>query len=146
MNKKYDLFKVRYEYAEDTGLTRKSGKSRSFCKRMMSARKIYRKKDILLMGARTDINSDWAQKGRSNYSIWKHKGGGNCQHFWRRKIYKFTLGVSKSGNLEDGEVISTAKARQSGFYPEANDKRVAQAPKRRADKGFKNPELIEKYS
>ena len=146
MNKKYDLFKVRYEYAEDTGLTRKSGKSRTFCTRMMRAKKIYRKKDILLMGARTDINSDWAQKGRSNYSIWRHKGGGNCQHFWRRKIYKFTIGVSKSGNLEDGEVISTAKARKSGFYPEANDKQVAQAPKRRSNKGFVNPELIEKYS
>ena len=146
MNKKYDLFKVRYEYAEDTGLTRKSGKSRTFCKRMMSDRKIYRKKDILLMGAKTDINSDWAPKGKSNYSIWRHKGGGNCQHFWRRKIYKFTIGVSKSGNLEDGEVISTAKARKSGFYPEANDKQVAQAPKRRSNKGFLNPELIEKYS
>jgi hypothetical protein len=145
-NKQHQLFKVRYEYAEDTGLTRKSGKSRTFCKRMMSARKIYRKKDILLMGASTDINSDWAPKGRSNYSIWKHKGGGNCQHFWRRKIYRFTLGVSKSGNLEDGEVISTAKARKSGFYPEANDKRVAEAPKRRSNKGFVNPELIEKYS
>ena len=146
MNKKYDLFKVRYEYAEDTGLTRKSGKSRSFCTRMMSANKIYRKKDILLMGAKTTINSDWAPKGKSNYSIWKHKGGGNCQHFWKRKIYKFTLGVSKSGNLEDGDVISTAKARKSGFYPKANDKRVAEAPKRRSNKGFVNPELIEKYS
>jgi len=146
MNKKYDLFKVRYEYAEDTGLTRKSGKSRTFCKRMMSDRKIYRKKDILLMGTKTDINSDWAPKGKSNYSIWKHKGGGNCQHFWKRKIYKFTLGVSKSGNLEDGEVISTAKARKAGFYPQANDKRVAEAPKRRSNKGFVNPELIEKYS
>ena len=146
IDKNYNLYKVRYVYSEDTGLTRKSGKSRSFCKRMMRARKIYRKKDILLMGARTDINSDWAQKGRSNYSIWRHKGGGNCQHFWRRKIYKFTIGVSKSGNLEDGEVISTAKARKSGFYPEANDKQVAEAPKRRADKGFVNPELIEKYS
>jgi len=145
-NKQHQLFKVRYEYAEDTGLTRKSGKSRTFCTRMMSARKIYRKKDILLMGASTDINSDWAPKGKSNYSIWRHKGGGNCQHFWRRKIYKFTLGVSRSGNLEDGEVISTAKARKSGFYPEANDKQVAEAPKRRSNKGFVNPELIEKYS
>jgi len=146
IDKNYNLYKVRYVYSEDTGLTRKSGKSRTFCKRMMSARKIYRKKDILLMGASTTINSDWAPKGKSNYSIWKHKGGGLCQHFWRRKIYKFTLGVSKSGNLEDGDVISTAKARKSGFYPKANDKRVAEAPKRRANKGFVNPELIEKYS
>jgi hypothetical protein len=146
LDKEYNLYKVRYVYSEDTGLTRKSGKSRSFCKRMVAANKIYRKKDILLMGAKTTINSDWAPKGKSNYSIWRHKGGGNCQHFWKRKIYKFTLGVSRSGNLEDGEVISTAKARKSGFYPEANDKQVAEAPKRRSNKGFVNPELIEKYS
>ena len=146
IDKNYNLYKVRYVYSEDTGLTRKSGKSRTFCKRMVSSNKVYRKKDILLMGASTTINSDWAPKGKSNYSIWKHKGGGNCQHFWKRKIYKFTLGVSKSGNLEDGDVISTAKARKSGFYPQANDKRVAEAPKRRANKGFVNPELIEKYS
>ena len=111
----------------------------------MSANKVYRKKDILLMGTKTNINPEWARKGKSNYSIWRHKGGGNCQHFWKRKIYKFTLGVSKSGNLEDGEVISTAKARKSGFYPEANDKQVAEAPKRRSNKGFVTPELIEKY-
>jgi len=146
LDKNYNLYKVRYEYAEDTGLTRKSGKSRTFCKRMVASNKVYRKKDILLMGASTTINSDWAPKGKSNYSIWKHKGGGNCQHFWKRKIYKFTLGVSKSGNLEDGDVISTAKARKSGFYPQANDKRVAEAPKRRSNKGFVNPALIEKYS
>ena len=146
IDKNYNLYKVRYVYSEDTGLTRKSGKSRTFCKRMVASNKVYRKKDILLMGASTTINSDWAPKGKSNYSIWKHKGGGNCQHFWKRKIYKFTLGVSKSGNLEDGDVISTAKARKSGFYPKANDKRVAEAPKRRANKGFVNPALIEKYS
>ncbi len=146
IDKNYNLYKVRYVYSEDTGLTRKSGKSRTFCKRMVSSNKVYRKKDILLMGASTTINSDWAPKGKSNYSIWKHKGGGNCQHFWKRKIYKFTLGVSKSGNLEDGDVISTAKARKSGFYPQANDKKVAEAPKRRANKGFVNPALIEKYS
>jgi hypothetical protein len=146
IDKNYNLYKVRYEYAEDTGVTRKSGKSRTFCKRMVAAGKIYRKKDILLMGTKTTINSDWAPKGKSNYSIWKHKGGGNCHHFWRRKIYKFTLGVSKSGNLEDGEVISTAKARKAGFYPKPNDIQVSTAPKRRSDKGFKNPELIEKYS
>ena len=146
IDKNYNLYKVRYVYSEDTGLTRKSGKSRTFCKRMVASNKVYRKKDILLMGASTTINSDWAPKGKSNYSIWKHKGGGNCQHFWKRKIYKFTLGVSKSGNLEDGDVISTAKARKSGFYPQANDKKVAEAPKRRANKGFVNPALIEKYS
>ena len=146
IDKNYNLYKVRYEYAEDVGLVRKSGKSRTFCKRMMAARKIYRKKDIVLMGGKTNINSDWAPKGKSNYSIWIHKGGGNCHHWFKRKIYKFTLGVSRSGNLEDGEVISTAKARKSGFYPQANDKQVAEAPKRRSNKGFVNPELIEKYS
>ena len=47
IDKNYNLYKVRYVYSEDTGLTRKSGKSRTFCKRMVASNKVYRKKDIL---------------------------------------------------------------------------------------------------
>ena len=49
IDKEYNLYKVRYEYIEDEFLTRKSGKSRQFCKKMVSAKKIYRKEDILRM-------------------------------------------------------------------------------------------------
>ena len=35
-----------------------------------------------------------------------------------------------------GELISTAKARSQGFYPEANDKKVAEAPRRMKNRGY----------
>jgi len=135
IDKEYNLYKVRYEYAEDTGLTRESGKSRSFCTKMLSANKMYRKEDLIRL-ENIPVNRGWGKGGSDTYSIWLYGGGGNCHHFFRRKIWKFTLGVSRSGNLEDGDVISTAKARKSGFYPKANDKKVAQAPKRMPNKGF----------
>lgn len=135
IDKEYNLYKVRYEYAEDAGLTRESGKSRTFCTKMLSASKMYRKEDLVRL-ENIPVNKGWGAGGTDTYSVWKFKGGGSCHHFFRRKVFKFTLGVSRSGNLEDGDVISTAKARKSGFYPEANDKKVAQAPKRMPNKGF----------
>ena len=135
IDKEYNLYKVRYEYAEDAGLTRESGKSREFCTKMLSANKMYRKEDLIRL-ENIPVNRGWGKGGTDTYSIWKFKGGGSCHHYFRRKIWKFTLGVSRSGNLEDGDVISTAKARKSGFYPKANDKKVAQAPKRMPNKGF----------
>jgi hypothetical protein len=135
IDKNYNLYKVRYEYAEDTGLTRESGKSREFCTKMLAANKMYRKEDLIRL-ENIPVNRGWGKGGADTYSIWKFKGGGSCHHYFRRKIWKFTLGVSRSGNLEDGDVISTAKARKSGFYPKANDKKVAQAPKRMPNKGF----------
>jgi len=135
IDKNYNLYKVRYEYAEDTGLTRESGKSREFCTKMLSAKKMYRKEDLIRL-ENIPVNRGWGKGGADTYSIWKFKGGGSCHHYFRRKIWKFTLGVSRSGNLEDGDVISTAKARKSGFYPEANDIKVSTAPKRMPNKGF----------
>ena len=135
IDKNYNLYKVRYEYAEDTGLTRESGKSREFCTKMLAANKMYRKEDLIRL-ENIPVNRGWGKGGTDTYSIWKFKGGGSCHHYFRRKIWKFTLGVSKSGNLEDGDVISTAKARKSGFYPEANDIKVSTAPKRMPNKGF----------
>ena len=135
IDKNYNLYKVRYEYAEDTGLTRESGKSREFCTKMLSANKMYRKEDLIRL-ENLPVNRGWGKGGTDTYSIWKFKGGGSCHHYFRRKVFKFTLGVSKSGNLEDGDVISTAKARKSGFYPKANDKKVSTAPKRMPNKGF----------
>jgi len=135
IDKEYNLYKVRYEYAEDAGLTRESGKSREFCTKMLSANKMYRKEDLIRL-ENIPVNRGWGKGGTDTYSIWKFKGGGSCHHYFRRKVFKFTLGVSRSGNLEDGDVISTAKARKSGFYPKANDKKVAQAPKRMPNKGF----------
>jgi len=131
-----NLYRVRYYYNEDKGLKRKEeGNSREFCKKMLSANKVYRKEDILRMG-KMPVNKGWGAGGADTYSIWLYKGGGNCHHRWYRRIY-----VTKMGErpLNTDKVVSVAKARSAGFKPEPqkkSERSVAIAPKRRADKGF----------
>ena len=141
IDKSYNLYKVRYEYAEQYS----SNNTRSFCNQMMSASragKVYRKKDIVAMGTSTPpVNPGWGLNGASHYSVWHFKGGGNCGHWWRRKIYFYKLGVSTGTDISDAtSIISTAKARSQGFYPESNDARVATAPKNMPKNGFVNKE------
>jgi hypothetical protein len=76
-------FKVRYQYAP----LKASTNSREFCKKMVAAKKIYRKEDIISMGDRA-VNKGWGLNGADTYSIWFYKGGGDCHHFWMRKTYK----------------------------------------------------------
>jgi hypothetical protein len=148
-----DYFRVRYVYAQDNFLQNKTGDSRKFCKQMMGANKLYRKEDIIAMGSKV-VNKGWGPKGNSDtYSIWLadqhncanslktnklefYKGGGNCHHFWLRKIYKTTLGQSRTTKIEDADVIGYTKARSEGFTPKKNDSLVATPPKRMANKGF----------
>jgi hypothetical protein len=130
-----DYFRVRYVYEQDNFLQNKSGKRRDFCRQMMGANKLYRKEDIINMGSKV-VNAGWGPKGADTYSIWLYKGGGNCHHFWLRKIYKTTLGQSRTTKIEDADVIGYTKARSEGFTPKKNDNLVAKPPKRMANKGF----------
>jgi len=75
-----EVFKVRFEYAGNLN------PQRSFCKKMISAQKVYRKEDIVLAGDKR-VNSGWGPNGTDTYDILKYKGGGNCQHFWQRRVY-----------------------------------------------------------
>jgi len=135
-DREYNLYRVRYEYVEDGFLTRKSGKTREFCKKMMSAKKIYRKEDILRM-ENMGVNKGWGKGGADNYNIFYFKGGGNCHHYWLRKIYFFKLGEARGKKLKDAtSIVGITKARNKGFYPKANDARVSKPPKRMANKGF----------
>tara|TARA_Y100001973_G_C5195264_1_gene333804 strand:- start:318 stop:2231 length:1914 start_codon:yes stop_codon:yes gene_type:complete len=137
LNNKFDkYFRVRYTYSEDSGLSRE-GSSRDFCQKMVQARKVYRKQDILQMGGRA-VNPGWGLNGADTYSIWLFKGGGNCHHRWVRRIYRTALGRGMKRPINSSMIVSTAKARSEGFYPEPNDSRVAQAPKRMNKKGFVN--------
>ena len=126
-------FKVRYQYAPlQTGAN-----SREFCKKMVSAKKIYRKEDIMQMDS-VSLNYGWAKKGEQSkgYSIWFFKGGGACHHFWMRKTY-MGKGVKPDATNPNAE-ISVNKARKEGFKPETNDKKVAQRPKDMPNQGFVN--------
>ena len=79
-----DFYKVRYVYTKDNFLSQE-GSTRDFCNIMMSAKKVYRKEDIIQMGSRA-VNAGWGPRGAATYSIWLYKGGGNCHHFWLRQI------------------------------------------------------------
>ena len=135
--KTYDYFRVRYVYTEDEFLTRKTAGSREFCTKMIQANKLYRKEDILLMDSMS-VNPGWGVDGANTYSIWFYKGGGNCHHFWLRKIYKTKLGIDVSTKIEDAELIGYTKAKSEGFTAKKNPNKVAKPPKRMPKKGFKN--------
>ena len=131
-----EFYKVRYVYTKDNFLSQE-GSTRDFCSKMMSARKVYRKEDIIQMGSRA-VNAGWGPRGADTYSIWLYKGGGNCHHFWLRQIYKTSLRGAKS-NIKPSEAISYTKALSEGFTAERNDKLVAKPPKRMKNNGFLEP-------
>jgi len=131
-----EFYKVRYVYTQDNFLSQ-SGPTREFCKLMTSAKKVYRKEDLLQMGDRA-VNPGWGPRGAATYSIWLYKGGGNCHHFWLRQIYKTSLRGAKS-NIKPSEAISYTKALSEGFTAERNDKLVARPPKRMKNNGFLEP-------
>ena len=150
--KTYDYFRVRYVYEEDNFLVNKTGQKRPFCRQMMGASKtgkMYRKEDIQRMSKmvvndwyyseRQKRKIGWGPKGALKYDILKYKGGGNCQHFWLRKIYKTTIGESKTTKIEDADLIGYTKAKSEGFTAKKNSPLVAKPPKRMKNKGFLTP-------
>ena len=140
-------FKVRYQYSPLEETFNKEGENvtRSFCEKMIKAKKIYRKEDIELMSTRA-VNPGWGAEGADTYSIWLHKGGertdlykggGACHHFWMRKTYMFTLD-SKRIDVKSplAPTISVNEAKRKGFKPEVNDKLVATRPIDMPNEGF----------
>jgi hypothetical protein len=124
-------FKVRYQYAP----LRTSANSRDFCTKMVSAKKIYRKEDIIQMGSQA-VNAGWGLNGAATYSIWEFKGGGDCHHFWMRKTY-MAKGVTPDAKNPRAEV-SVNKAKKEGFIPEKNESNVAKRPTDMPNNGFVN--------
>jgi hypothetical protein len=74
------LFKVRYVYAGSLK------PEREFCKKMMSAGKVYRKEDLELAASKA-VNPGFGPFGSDTYEILFYKGGPNCKHFWQRQVY-----------------------------------------------------------
>ena len=124
-------FKVRYQYAPLST----QANSREFCKKMVSAKKIYRKEDITQMSQRA-VNAGWGLSGAATYDIWLYKGGGACHHFWMRKTY-MAKDVKPDATNPNAE-ISVNKAKKEGFKPETNDPKVAKRPVDMPNKGFVN--------
>ncbi len=75
-----EFFKVRFEYAGSLK------PERTFCRKMISAGKVFRLDDIEKASSRA-VNPGWGPNGANTYDILRYKGGGDCHHFWQRKIY-----------------------------------------------------------
>lgn len=126
--KKEDVtYLVRYMYTKAPG---KADSSREFCVKMMRAKKVYRKEDIIAMGEKP-VNAGFGKGGAATYSIWLWKGGARCFHRWTRKIY-----AKKDGKKGLGDTVSTNKAISEGFKPKKNNKKVAIAPRNMEYEGY----------
>ena len=130
-----NYYKVRYVYTKDGFLTNKSGTSRDFCRKMMSAKKVYRKKDILDTNSNS-VNPGFGHDGKP-YNLFLYKGGPQCFHFWLRRIYKTSLRNAKS-KISSSQIISYTKAKSEGFTAKRNDKLVAIPPRRMKNNGYYN--------
>jgi hypothetical protein len=127
-------YKVRYSYAPNS--TRST--SREFCKKMVSASKVYRKEDVLRMGDQA-VNAGFGPQGAATYSIWLYKGGARCNHFWMRKTY---LAKGEGVNPDVGNPnaeVSVNKAKAEGVSLETNPANVAKRPVDMPNEGFLNP-------
>ena len=141
LNKAGDkFFKVRYVYTKNNSLSQE-GETRDFCKLMMTAKKVYRKENILSM-SNIPVNKGWGPRGAATYSIWFWKGGGNCHHYWKRRIFQAPASdegfVVYPDNITRDKIVSVTKARSEGFTIKRNDSKVAKAPKTMINEGFLN--------
>ena len=141
LNKAGDkFFKVRYVYTKNNSLSQE-GETRDFCKLMMASKKVYRKENILSM-SNIPVNKGWGPRGAATYSIWLWKGGGNCHHYWKRRIFQAPASdegfVVYPDNITRDKIVSATKARSEGFTIKRNDSKVAKAPKTLPNEGFLN--------
>jgi len=139
LNKAGDkFFKVRYVYTKNNSVPG-DGETRSFCKLMMATKKVYRKEDILRM-SNIPVNPGWGPRGADTYSCWLYKGGGNCHHYWKRRIFQAPASdegfVVYPDNITTDKIVTATKARSEGFTIKRNDSLVARAPKTMTNEGF----------
>ena len=119
-------FLVRYYYSPN----RVKRTSREFCKKMVRAKKVYRKEDIKAMD-QIAVNAGFGKGGSDTYSIWLYKGGARCEHYWSRRTY-----LRKDGNKSLGKKLYDSEAKRRGFTTPKNAKKVAMKPKNMPYKGY----------
>lgn len=134
-------FITRYVYAGEN-----KSNSRKFCVNMMTAKKIYRKEDIVRMSERivneTRTNKEGVLKGLGAYGspyvdVWLYKGGGACHHRWNKQIYVSFAGTGIDVRSPLAKRIAGVKAAKYGYVIK-NDAKVSQRPIDMPNKAFIN--------
>ena len=95
------VYKVRYSYEGN------SNPQREFCKAMMARTAsgvVYRLEDINLASA-AGVNGSFAHSG-GKYNLLKYKGGVNCKHFFKERLYKLK---QKDGEYVEDKSLSSSK-------------------------------------
>jgi len=134
--KNNNKFIVRYQYAP----LAVSNNSRDFCRKMVAAKKIYRKEDITQMSTKA-VNAGWGKGGAATYDIWLYKGGGACHHFWMRKTYMAKEGVKPDVNSPKTKPVYKQQRKNEGIKPPNKKKEpslVSTKPKDMPNQGFVN--------
>jgi len=107
---------------------------RPFCKKMIEAGKLYRKEDIVSM-ENVAVNPGWGPEGADTYDIWFYKGGGNCRHFWEKRVFVDAKGAKINPNDPDAKRIAVSLAERMG-YKVRNNALVAKLPEDMPYNGF----------
>ena len=126
-----EIIKVRYVYAPGSV----SDDSRDFCKKMVSAGRVYRKEDIEAASRRA-VNPGLGANGANTYDLFLFKGGARCHHFWSRQTY--LRKNNKKISVNQAKKLIREAGVDAKRLPE-NDKRVAQRPVDMPNEGFINP-------
>jgi len=113
-----DISTVRDQNADFDVMYKYEGKTaeRSFCKRMMALDKFYTIEEINVLSFKGD-NRKLGHK-KQNYSIWKYKGGKNCQHHWSEyAIYRDKNGkITKAVNMGKAKGVAGQKANSGNKF------------------------------
>ena len=100
-------YKVRYKYAGN------ASPERAFCKKMMSANKIYRKEDL------ENVNSNSVNKGFGHngqpYNVFLFAGGPRCKHYFKRLTFASVDGAGIDVTSPNAKKIQTGIASKRGY-------------------------------
>ncbi len=137
-----EIVKIRYAYdgpiAED---------SREFCRKMMSAKRVYRREDIVgpnwpasLGGASARaVNPGFGPNGTDTYDLLLYKGGPNCRHRWVRRTYLRKNNKRVSVNRARDIIRRLPEdVRRANTIP-TQDPRISQIPATMPNNGYLNP-------
>jgi hypothetical protein len=93
---------------------RVTSSTRPFCRKMISADKLYRKEDIMALNNKA-VNPGWGPYGADTYSVWLYKGGGNCGHVWRKELYISAKGFGLDLNNPNVRKKAWSLAENAGY-------------------------------
>lgn len=137
-----DIIKIRYAYDGD------KNPQRDFCKKMMRAKRVYRREDIVgdnwpatLGGASARaVNPGFGPGGSDTYDLLLFKGGANCKHRWVRRTY-LRKNNKRVSVAEARRIINKLpiEERAGNRIPPNDDPRVSQTPNTMPNKGYLNP-------